>query len=67
MGYPARRDGPALPEPMLWETAPVMVLEPSEGGKAFKVRSLRTKVLGGHERQTEIASVMVNIGRLDRT
>lgn len=67
MDCPPRRDDPALPELMLWEAGPVMVLEPSEGVKEFKMRSLCSTILGGHWRQTEIASVMVNTGLLNRT
>lgn len=44
---PGLGDNPSLPEPMLWEAAPVMVLEPSEGVKEFKTRCLCSKILGG--------------------
>lgn len=44
---PARRDDSALPEPMLWETAEVMVLEPSDVVKGFEMRSLCSQTLGG--------------------
>lgn len=37
-----------------------MVVEPSEGGKEVKMRSLYSKILGGHWVQVKIASVMVN-------
>lgn len=47
------------------ETTPLMVGEPSERGKEIKMRSLYSKIIGGHWGQIEIASVMVN-GQFDR-
>lgn len=37
-----------------------MVGEPSERGKEVKMRSLYSKIIGGHWGQMEIASVVVN-------